>query len=57
LSLLALRDLHAEYGHLQEIILQNFVPKPGTKMADLPAPPFEELLWTIAMARHVSVPR
>ena len=53
LSLLALRDLHAEHGHLQELILQNFVPKPGTKMAKAPAPPFEELLWTIAMARHV----
>jgi FO synthase len=53
LSLLALRDLQAEHGHLQEIILQNFVPKAGTKMADVPAPPFEELLWTIAMARHV----
>lgn len=53
LSLLALRDLHAEHGHLQELILQNFVPKPGTKMAKAPAPDFEELLWTIAMARHV----
>ena len=53
LSLLALRDLHAEHGHLQELILQNFVPKPGTKMANSPAPHFDELLWTIAMARHI----
>jgi FO synthase len=53
LSLLALRDLHAEHGHLQELIVQNFVPKPGTKMANSPAPHFDELLWTIAMARHV----
>lgn len=53
LSLLALRDLHAEHGHLQELILQNFVPKAGTKMANAPAPQFEELLWTIAMARHI----
>lgn len=52
-SLLALRDLHDEYGHIQEIIVQNFVPKPGTKMAAVPAPAREELLWTIAMARHV----
>ena len=53
LSLLALRDLHREYGHLQELIIQNFVPKPGTQMADAPEPAFDELLWTIAMARHV----
>ncbi len=53
LSLLALRDLHAEHGHLQELILQNFVPKAGTKMANAPAPHFDELLWTIAMARHI----
>ncbi|MCC5794272.1 MAG: 7,8-didemethyl-8-hydroxy-5-deazariboflavin synthase CofG [Chromatiales bacterium] len=51
-SLLALRTLHEEYGHLQELILQNFVPKPGTLMAGAPAPAFEELLWTVAIARH-----
>jgi len=50
-SLLALRDSHRRHGQLQEIIIQNFVPKPGTKMAGTPAPPFEELLWTIAVAR------
>jgi len=55
-SLLLLRDLHREFGHLQELIIQNFVPKPGTAMADVPAPPFEELLWTIAMARHLFGP-
>ena len=50
-SLLALRELHGRHGHIQELIIQNFVPKPGTRMADVPAPPFEELLWTIAVAR------
>jgi len=50
-SLLALRALHAEYGHIQEIIIQNFVPKPGTRMSAQPAPDFDELLWTIALAR------
>ncbi len=50
-SLVALRELHARYGHIQELIIQNFVPKPGTKLASHPAPPFEELLWTIAVAR------
>ncbi len=52
-SLLLLRDLHRESGHLQELIIQNFVPKPGTVMAEAPAPGFDELLWTIAMARHL----
>ncbi len=52
-SLLLLRDLHLEFGHLQELIIQNFVPKPGTKMANVPEPAFDELLWTIAMARHL----
>ncbi|MDH5256213.1 MAG: 5-amino-6-(D-ribitylamino)uracil--L-tyrosine 4-hydroxyphenyl transferase CofH, partial [Gammaproteobacteria bacterium] len=52
-SLLLLRDLHLEFGHLQELIIQNFVPKPGTPMADVPEPAFDELLWTIAMARHL----
>ncbi|MBT6095263.1 MAG: 5-amino-6-(D-ribitylamino)uracil--L-tyrosine 4-hydroxyphenyl transferase CofH [Rhodospirillaceae bacterium] len=50
-ALLALRDLHDRYGHLQEIIIQNFKPKPATQMADHREPAFEDLLWTIAMAR------
>jgi FO synthase len=50
-SLLALRDLHDRYGHIQEIIIQNFRPKLGTRMAGAPAPPLEEQLWTIAAAR------
>jgi FO synthase len=50
-SLLAIRALHAEYGHIQEIIVQNFAPKPGTKMAHAPAPSLDEHLWTIAIAR------
>ncbi len=50
-SLLALRDLHIAYGHLQEIIIQNFRAKPGTKMANATEPELDELLWTIAVAR------
>ncbi len=50
-SLLALRALHDEFGHLQELILQNFRAKPGTGMADAPEPPLEEQLWTIAVTR------
>ena len=50
-SLFALRRLHEEYGHLQEVIIQNFRAKPGTRMAAAPEPDLEELLWTIAVAR------
>ena len=55
-SLLALRALHEQYGHIQEIIIQNFVPKPGTKMAGFAPPAREELLWTVSIARHVFGP-
>ena len=50
-ALLALRALHERHGHLQEIIVQNFLPKPGTRMAAHAAPSCEDHLWTIAAAR------
>ena len=50
-ALLALRDAHDAHGHVQEIIVQNFRAKPGTRMADAPEPDLDELLWTIAVAR------
>jgi FO synthase len=52
-ALLALRDLHERYGHIQEIIIQNFRAKPGTRMAGAPEPNEAEHLWTIAVARLV----
>lgn len=52
-SLLALRALHQQYGHIQEIIIQNFRAKPGTKMANAPEPDVEDLLWTLAVARVI----
>ncbi len=55
-SLLAIEAQHQLYGHIQEIIIQNFVPKPGTKMHAAPAPDFDELLWTIAVARLIFGP-
>lgn len=55
-SLLALRELNDAHGHLQEIIVQNFRPKPGTRMADAPAPGLDDHLWTIAMARLLFEP-
>jgi FO synthase len=55
-SLVALRDLHAQYGHLQEIIIQNFRAKPGTRMASAAEPGFNELMWTAAAARVIFGP-
>lgn len=56
-SLLAIRDVHDEYGHIQEIIVQNFRAKPDTKMSSAPEPNLNELLWTIAVARLVFGPQ
>ncbi len=50
-SLLALRELHDAYGHIQEIIVQNFRRKPGTLMAAAEEPTARDLLWTVAVAR------
>jgi FO synthase len=55
-SLLAIEAQHQLYGHIQEIIIQNFVPKADTKMHSAPAPDFDELLWTIATARLIFGP-
>ena len=55
-SLLAIRDLHERYGHIQEVIIQNFRPKPGTRMAQTPAAATREHLWTIAIARLLFEP-
>ena len=55
-ALFALRDLHRTHGHLQEIIIQNFRAKIGTRMVEAPEPDQDELLWTIAMARLVFGP-
>lgn len=52
-SLLAIRSIHQQYGHIQEIIIQNFRAKPETKMAEAPEPDLNELLWTIAVARII----
>jgi FO synthase len=50
-ALEALRDLHERHGHLQEVIVQNFRAKPGTRMAAHPEPSLDDHLWTIAAAR------
>jgi FO synthase len=52
-TLFALRALHRRHGHLQEVIVQNFRAKPGTRMADAPEPSEDDLLRTIAWARLI----
>jgi FO synthase len=52
-ALVALRSLAEEYGHVREVIVQNFRAKPGTRMAEHPDAPLEEHLWSIAAARIV----
>jgi FO synthase len=52
-SLLALRDVQARHGHLQEIIVQNFRAKRGTRMAGAAEPPLDDVLWTAAVARLI----
>jgi FO synthase len=62
-ALVAIAESHGRHGHVQEVIVQNFLPKPGTAMAGHPACPPEELVWSIAAARlllpsdvHVQAP-
>jgi FO synthase len=52
-ALEAIAESHRRHGHVQEVIVQNFLPKPGTAMHDHPPCPPEELHWTIAAARLV----
>jgi FO synthase len=50
-SLLAIRDLHRRYGHIQEVIIQNFRVKPTIRMRKWPEPTISEMVRTIAVAR------
>jgi FO synthase len=50
-TLLAIRELHRRYGHIQEVIVQNFRAKPGIPMQDWPDPTRGEMLRTVAVAR------
>jgi FO synthase len=52
-ALEAIAGLHRQYGHIQEVIVQNFRAKPGTRMASHPEPPLDDLLWAAAVARLV----
>src|ERR1035437_6525081 len=50
-TLLAIRDLHERYGHIQEVIVQNFRVKPTIPMANCPEPTRGEMLRAVAVAR------
>ncbi|BFM07778.1 5-amino-6-(D-ribitylamino)uracil--L-tyrosine 4-hydroxyphenyl transferase CofH [Halioxenophilus aromaticivorans] len=52
-SIVELKKLALQYGHIQEVIVQNFKAKADTKMARFPEPSMEELCWTIACARVI----
>ncbi|MDE2580234.1 MAG: 5-amino-6-(D-ribitylamino)uracil--L-tyrosine 4-hydroxyphenyl transferase CofH [Rhodospirillales bacterium] len=52
-SLRAIAALHDAHGHIQEVIVQNFRAKPGTKMAGAAEPDLDDLLWSIAAARLI----
>ena len=52
-ALEALAELHAQYGHIQEVIIQSFRAKPRTPMSNHSEPDIEELVWTIRLARDV----
>jgi 7,8-didemethyl-8-hydroxy-5-deazariboflavin synthase CofG subunit len=52
-SLFAIRELDQRYGHIQEVIIQNFLPKPEIPMRDHPEPARDEMLKTIALARLI----
>jgi FO synthase len=52
-TLFAIRDLHRRYGHIQEVIVQNFRAKPGIPMSAHPEPSRGDMLRTVAVARLV----
>jgi FO synthase len=56
-SLFAIRTLHEKYGHIQEVIIQNFRAKPEIPMAANPEPSLEDMLRTIALARLILGPQ
>jgi FO synthase len=55
-ALLTIKHLHAAHGHIQEVIVQNFLAKPDTAMHGGAEPDFDDLLWTVAAARLILGP-
>ena len=52
-ALRLIADVAARYGHIQEVIVQNFVPKDGTPMGDLPGATLEDMRDTVRLAREI----
>ncbi len=52
-SLRIISEIYERFGHIQEVIIQNFIPKAGTKMAPQPAPGINEMIRTVSMAREI----
>ncbi|WP_367343445.1 7,8-didemethyl-8-hydroxy-5-deazariboflavin synthase subunit CofG [Methanomethylovorans sp.] len=52
-SLQCISDLHVEYGHIQEVIIQNFIPKPGTSMEKHAPPTIDEMVQMVSIAREI----
>ena len=55
-ALFAIRDLHRGFGHVQEVIVQNFRAKAATKLAGAAEPDLDDLLWSLAAARLILGP-
>jgi FO synthase len=55
-ALFAIRDLNRRFGHVQEVIVQNFRAKAGTKLARAAEPDLDDLIWSLAAARLILGP-
>lgn len=55
-SLIKINELHQQYGHIQEVIVQNFCAKDDTQMAEFPEPSLVDMLRTLAVARLILNP-
>jgi FO synthase subunit 1 len=55
-ALLAISKLQNQYDNIQEVIIQNFVPKPGTEMSNYPSPDYETMRRTVVLARAILQP-
>jgi FO synthase subunit 1 len=52
-SLFLIKDINQRHGHIQELIIQNFAPKPGTQMSGSTPPAYDFFLTTVGVARIV----
>lgn len=52
-SLQKIAEIHERYGHIQEVIIQNFMPKPGTEMENKAPPTKEEMMETVSLAKEI----